>query len=507
MAALLFSLACVTLAFGLGGVYLGKEAGATTVGNLAAAAILLVSALAVTAASIRRRQVGLARKVWGRALVNTLVAVVVTAGVLVAASRLSFEWDLTKPRVYTLSDFSLRVLEDLPVDVEAVYVGGPRAPEQERLLLEAFARASEHFHLRIVPPQELSPEAARQMEYGGSQLLIHAGGRPIRVPAPTERYIIQTVLAFGTRESTTVCFTTGHGEFSPQRGGPRGLSGFQAMLEREGFQTSDLLLAAKESVPSECKIVAVAAPERPFLPAERERLKAFADQGGRLLIFAEPDRPLEPGPLLEEHGLSDIPAIVIDEDTSVLGSPIKGTEPIVNRFADFHPVADSLNERTGVVFSGAVPLVLRGGETQGFVYSSQTSRIESLGGGSVPERQEVVKTLPPWMQGTAGGFPLGATIEWDTDNGKQARIVVFGDMDLATNRLIGVLYNEDLVLNAVYYLANREDEINLRPKVEELYQAPLIPEATLSAYHSLALAIPETILIVGLVIWFRRRRL
>jgi hypothetical protein len=496
MAALLFSLACVTLAFGLGGVYLGKEAGVTTLGNLAAAA-----------ASIRRRQVGLARKVWGRALVNTLVAVVVTAGILVAASRLNFEWDFTKPRVYTLSDFSLRVLEDLPVDVEAVYVGGPKAPEQERLLLEAFARASKHFSLRIVSPQELSPEAARQIERGGSKLFIHAGGRPMRVPAPTERYIIQTVLALSTRQSTTLCFTTGHGEFALQGDGPRGLSVFRAMLEREGFQTSDLLLAAREAVPEECEIVVVAAPERPFLPAERERLKAFADRGGRLLVFTEPDRPLEPGPLLEEHGLSDIPAIVVDEDTSVLGSPIKGAEPIVNRFTDFHPVVDGLNERTGVVFSGAEPLVLRGGETHGFAYSSRTSRIESLGGGSVAERQEIVENLPPWMQRTTGGFPLGATIEWNTENGKEARIVVFGDMDLATNRLIGVLYNEDLVMNAVYYLASREDEINIRPKVEELYQAPLIPEATLSAYHSLALAIPEAILVLGLVIWFRRRRL
>ena len=123
------------------------------------------------------------------------------------------------------------------------------------------------------------------------------------------------------------------------------------------------------------------------------------------------------------------------------------------------------------------------------------------------ERQEIVENLPPWMQRTTGGFPLGATIEWNTENEKEARIVVFGDMDLATNRLIGVLYNEDLVMNAVYYLASREDEINIRPKVEELYQAPLIPEATLSAYHSLALAIPEAILVLGLVIWFRRRRL
>jgi hypothetical protein len=72
---------------------------------------------------------------------------------------------------------------------------------------------------------------------------------------------------------------------------------------------------------------------------------------------------------------------------------------------------------------------------------------------------------------------------------------------------LGVLYNEDLVMNAVYYLADREDRIFIRPKVEDLYQAPLIPEKTFAAFHSVALLIPEAILILGLVIWFRRRRL
>jgi ABC-type uncharacterized transport system involved in gliding motility auxiliary subunit len=111
------------------------------------------------------------------------------------------------------------------------------------------------------------------------------------------------------------------------------------------------------------------------------------------------------------------------------------------------------------------------------------------------------------MQRGNGPFPLGASVQWPTESGKEARVVVFGDIDFATNRLLGALYNEDLVMNAVYYLADREDRIQIRPKVEDLYQAPLIPERTFAAFHSLALLIPEAILIVGLVIWFRRRRL
>jgi hypothetical protein len=505
MAALLFSLACIALAFGLGGIYLGKEPGPTAVINLVAAGILAICAIAATALSIRKRQVGFARRIWGRAFLNLLIASILTAGILVAASRMNVKWDLTEPRVYTLSDFSRRVLDDLSMDMQAIYAGGPNAPEQEKLLLNQFDAASEHFQLRDVPFQELDPKLARQIADGGSQLVIFAGGQPRKVPALTERYIIQTVLLLSMRADTRLCFVTGHGEFAVGRYDAIGLSALREKIEREGFQTVDILLAAKEAVPAECDIVVIAAPEKELLPAERVKLEDFTDRGGRLLVFSEPDRPLEPGPILEKHGVLDIPATVIDEEASLSGSTLTGTEPIVNRFADFHPVVQGLNEKTGVIFSGARPLFLRGQDPNGFVYSSATSRIE------MPENakkgEDGAANLPSWMRRKTGAFPLGATIQWATDNGKEARIVVFGDIDLATNRLIGVLYNEDLVMNAVYYLANKEDAIHIRPKVEELYQSPLIPEATLSAYHSLALLIPEAILVLGLITWFRRRRL
>lgn len=507
MAAFLFSLACVALAFGLGGIYLSKEPGPTAVGNLLLAGVLILSAIVASLVSVRRQQVGLARKLWRNALLHALIAVVVTGGILLAASRLRHEWDLTETRTYTLSDFSRRVLEDLPVDIDAIYAGDPAASRHERLLLERFAKASDRFRLQIVSPRELSPEAARQIERSGSQLVFLSGGRARRVPAISERYIIQTVLEYSTRADTTLCFLRGHGEPSLDEGGAKGLSSLQGLLTREGFLSSDLLLAAHPGVPDTCSIVVVAAPERELLPAERESLKSFVNQGGRLLVFTEPDRRLEPRELLEKRGISTLDAVVVDEENSLFGSEAKGTEPIVNRFTRYHPVVEGLTERTGVLFSGARPLILRGAEARGFVYPGRTSRIEMLAEEDAAGDPSGTEPLPPWMERSVGSFPLGASVEWTTDQGMEARIVVFGDMDFATNRLIGVLYNEDLIMNAVYYLAGRKDRIHLRPKVEDLYQAPLIPERTFAAFHSLALLIPEAILIAGLVVWFRRRRL
>ncbi len=507
MAGFLFSLACVALAFGLGGVYLSKEAGPAAIGNLIMAGILIVSAIVVSVVSVQRRHAGLSRKALVKALIHAGIAIIVTAGIILAASRLTHEWDLTEPRIYTLSEFSRKVLEELPVDIDAVYVGDPAVSGQERLLIERFAQASDRFRLKIVSPQELSPEAARQLERSGSQLVFYSGGRARKVPAMSERVILQTVLDFSMRASTKLCFLGGHGEPSLEGHGERGLSSLHGLLTREGFQTTDLLLAAQPDVPDDCEIVVVAAPEKELLPAERDRLKSFLDKGGRLLVFSEPGRPLEPAELLEEQGMSAFDALVVDEESSLFGSEARGTEPIVNRFTNYHPVVQGLTERTAVVFSGARPLILKGSDPKGFVYSDRTSRIEMPAEGGTGGDGGETAPLPQWMRRDRGPFPLGASLERSTESGDEARIVLFGDLDFATNRLLGALYNEDLVMNAVYYLANREDQILIRPKAEDLYQAPLIPEKTFAAFHSIALLIPEAILILGLVASFRRRRL
>jgi hypothetical protein len=509
MAGFLFSLACVALAFGLGGIYLSTEPGPMAVGNLILSGILVISAVVVSAVSVRRQRVGLSRRALGVALLHAGIAVIVTGGVLFAASRLSHEWDLTEPRIYSLSEFSRQVLEDLNVDIDAVYVGDPAVSGQERLLIERFAQASQRFRLKIVSPQELSPEGKRQLERTGSQLVFYSGGRARRVPAVTERVIIQTVLDFSMRASTKLCFATGHGEPSLEGSGPNGFSSFRNLLAHEGFQATHLLLAAQPDVPDECEIVVIAAPEKGLLPAERNRLGSYLDTGGRLLVFAEPGRPIEPAELLEPLGITALDALVVDEASSLFGSEAKGTEPIVNRFTDYHPVVQGLSERTGVVFSGVRPLILRGSEPRGFVYSDTTSRIETPQGEgpTAGDRAEEAEPLPGWMRREGGPYPLGASLERSTEPGDEARIVVFGDVDFATNRLLGALYNEDLLMNAVYYLANREDQIQIRPKVEDLYQAPLIPEKTFAAFNSVALLIPEAILVLGLVAWYRRRRL
>lgn len=489
------ALGCLALVCGLVGVYLTRQTGWLTIANLSAASVFFVLAAAGALLRVRRPRGRPAWRARSAALLEIVVGLGVAGGLLWAASGLEVSWDLTRPRTFSLTPFTRQVLERLDVDVEALLVRPTDSPPgREKLLLDLYAAASSRFHVREVPPQVLDPEAQRVLR-GRSQIILRSGERVQRVPLAEEVYVTQALLTVSARAEAEVCFLTGHGEADPRGKDPRGLGRLTATLEREGFGVSSLLLAAEPAVPESCRVVVLAAPERGLLETERLALDAYWKRGGRLLVFLEPGRVVEPTDLLESVGLGVPDATVVDERASLFGSQAPGRELLVNRFARHHPVAQGLQEQTRVVFSDVRPLEILTQDVSGFVFSEPVSRLEPA-------------SEPAPLRGERkGSFALGASVEKDWGRGSVARLVVFGDLDLAANRLFAVLYNRDLVMNAVYWLAGRDASAGVRPKVEDLYQAPLFPERAVAAYHSVVLLVPETIVALGILFWHRRRRL
>jgi ABC-type uncharacterized transport system involved in gliding motility auxiliary subunit len=90
-------------------------------------------------------------------------------------------------------------------------------------------------------------------------------------------------------------------------------------------------------------------------------------------------------------------------------------------------------------------------------------------------------------------------------DGTETRIVAIGDADFVTNRYFRALYNLDLALNAVHWAAQREARITLRPKLRTNVQFPLPVADSLEMLYGIGLLVPELLLLVGGVVWLRRR--
>lgn len=88
-----------------------------------------------------------------------------------------------------------------------------------------------------------------------------------------------------------VLYTTrGHGEWTDE--GPRAesLQGFERVVKAMGFRIESIGLdGLSGGVPDEADVVAIVAPNSPFMDREVEALRHFLDRGGSLMVALEPD--------------------------------------------------------------------------------------------------------------------------------------------------------------------------------------------------------------------------
>jgi ABC-type uncharacterized transport system involved in gliding motility auxiliary subunit len=112
---------------------------------------------------------------------------------------------------------------------------------------------------------------------------------------------------------------------------------------------------------------------------------------------------------------------------------------------------------------------------------------------------------PHVLLAAAEGNALKADAE--KKDARQPRVIVMGTSQLATNQWARYAANSDLFLNSVSWLADDENLISIRPK-EEGAEMPAL-EQTEARYIQLLtmILVPGGVLLLGLVVWMRRRRL
>ena len=87
----------------------------------------------------------------------------------------------------------------------------------------------------------------------------------------------------------------------------------------------------------------------------------------------------------------------------------------------------------------------------------------------------------------------------------KGRIVVFGDVDFASNKYIRFSGNGDFVFNTINYLAARKELITITKKHKPIEALMLDRTQGMVAFWIPVVVIPLSVLILGFMVWFRRR--
>jgi gliding motility-associatede transport system auxiliary component len=441
-------------------------------------------------------------------------ALALVIGLNVWARGVTARIDLTVDRMYTLSDQTKMLCRELAEKkgepVQLVFFEDALLAKDVKLLVAAYADSCPALEIRDASRREV-PEAARDLHTTTATTVISCRGDVCDpIGYPSERNITNALARFARERAIRVYFTVGHGEIDLASESDSGFAGVAAMLRDQGFDPRAFVGPAASEVPSDADLVVVAAPERDLMPEEVAVLDRYLARGGRMLVLAGAgQRSNLYSELLPRWGFVLDDEIVLDRASSPLLKDPSPANLLVYLFAPYNPVTRNLSQRTMLVMPRTRPVELgrkpepddrldRAAFASPRAWVSRDVAAALAGGETAapaanePREISVVAT---------GRYPRPGS----DDPAREARIVVIGSRDFASNRLLDALYNRDLLANAVRWLGNDEKHIAMSDKGWTPNQDPLTLQQTVAYFYFLAFALPEALLLLGIFAWWRQR--
>ena len=226
----------------------------------------------------------------------------------------------------------------------------------------------------------------------------------------------------------------------------------------------------------------------------------YLDQGGRLLVLLEPSVSSGLEELLESWGVGVEDDLIVDRNavTREMGPFVAmaasyASHEITEAFGamiTLFPTARSLVPLNIEGVRRPLPLALTGEDSFGATSYRETP---------VEYRPESDRRGPlPVALVTSRPGPEGARSD-------EARLLVFGDSDFATNAWEGQAANADLFLNGLSWLVEHTDRITIRPRQRGASQIFLTESQQLFLSMFSINLLPLLLAAAGVAVWVLRK--
>lgn len=264
--------------------------------------------------------------------VLALVAVVLVNLLVNALPSQTTQFDLSDSGLYSLSDATKQMLEEIEQDVNLYYLAqtGSEDP-MVTALLDRYAGASSHVSWQQKDPA-IYPTFAQQLgadDAAEGGLIVQCGDR-LRTLSASDFYSydyasyyttgnvstqfdaenqISSAILYVTSGSTPVLGRlTGHGETALN-------SDLTSSLSLQNMDVEDVNLLSVSEIPEDISALALICPTVDYTEADLTLLRAYLDQGGRLLVLTDPSVSTPNlNALLAEYGMSPMEGLVVEGD-------------------------------------------------------------------------------------------------------------------------------------------------------------------------------------------------
>jgi len=425
------------------------------------------------------------------------------------SGRYNGHYDITANKSNSLSELTIKVLQDMkePIKATAFYTtlrADPQSLADAQDKLKEYARYSDKFTYRFVDPQS-EPQIANdyKVQFDGT-IVLERGTRKENALNSDEQTLTNAILKVSQDKQQVVYFTTGHGEHGIDDSGDNGIVGIKTRLEAFNFKSDTInLRVVTATLPSDLVALVIAGPKQKFDPAEAQTVQNYLDKGnGRVLIMLDPqaDNGLEA--LLKSWGLNVRNDAVFDQSSSITGRP---QILVVNTYKN-HVTTSDLTGFT-MVLPGVRSLFADNPPPAG---KSATALFSSSGNSWGETNFDSIKNQNPVFDANAdtrGPVDLAYAVEASSGD-HPARLMVMGNSTFVTNSTLRSLQgtvNDLFVIDVVNWLAGQENLIAIPPKPTASYPLLLNADQANFVFLSSFLFLPGAVLLIGAIIWWRRR--
>jgi len=431
-------------------------------------------------------------------------------------------YDVTRNKVNTLSYETRKLLEDINfnVDVKAFYTRGTE--RRISRLLEKYTKENDGINVEFIDPLK-NPILAERYDVSYPQTIIfETAGKQTRLNPPPrgqrheERDITIALYRLFTEQEKKAYFTTGHGEFSITNTKQNGLSRVRDELIQQNYLVETVNLLEEGAVPEDCSILIVAGVTVPFTDEETKIVRDYLDNKGSIFLMVPPGMETNLDEILAYYNLEYGNDYIYETSrrlTTEMYGPISPlcaaqdsseiTESLPNQNFIF-PYVRSVNvvsERPSIKVTRLLASSEDSwGETD--IKSAKTVRTNRK-----PSRDENEKKGPLTVAVvTEREFELPDSLKTREMTSEFVRSAFFGNAAFITNSFVTTFpSNLNLFLNTVNWITRNEKIIEITPHLQAFTPVELRQSQRRLLSWLTLIIFPSSILLVGAIVWFRRR--
>ena len=451
------------------------------------------------------------------------VVIIVVVNLIVDAFPSTYtELDVSDQQLFSIGDQTKDFLKELDKDV-TIYQIAQSGSEDEVVskLLQKYEEASDHIKVEKKDPV-VNPKFTSEYtdeEVSSNSLIVVCGDRSKIVDYnniyessmdyTTYRYTtsgfdgegqITSAISYVTSDNLPVLYTLdGHGEKSLD-------STLQEDIEKANIEIKSLNLLTEESVPEDADCLMINSPSTDISEEERDAIIEYLENGGKAMIFSDYTEESMDNfdAVLENYGVERVDGIVIEGDAQHYAMqmpyyllPDVSSAEAVSDFSSqgyfvLAPYAQGIRQLDNVRDTLTIESLLT---TSDEAYSKTDLNTE---------------TLEKTDEDIDGPFDIGVSITEKVDDDKTTQIVYYSTANLMDSQINQMVAggNEQMITESLNWMCSTDEASTISIPSKSLEVSYLTVTAYDAAYWKICVMglIPGVFLVVGFVVWLKRRK-